>query len=66
MGEKIGSILNNFIGAILLIFLLYVIKRKTAGETGTKVYGLSIKTISIIIYAGILVDLYLIVQTLIK
>jgi hypothetical protein len=66
MGEKIGSILNNLIGVILLIFLLYVIKKKSAAQPDVKVYGLSIKTISIIIYVGIILDLVLIIETLIK
>jgi hypothetical protein len=66
MGAKTGSILNNVIGAVLLIFLLYIIKKKSAAEPDVKIYGMSIRTISIIIYIGIALDVFLVIETLVK
>jgi hypothetical protein len=66
MGAKTGLILNNLIGAVLLIFLLYIIKKKSTAQPDVKIYGMSIRTISIIIYIGIALNVFLAIETLVR
>ena len=64
MNDKLPGIINYLIGAGLLVVLLFVVKRKAAEQPHTKVYGLSLRTIVILIYVGIAADLLLIVTIL--
>ena len=65
MGDKLAGIINYLIGAVAMVYLLFMVKRKSVAQPQTKIGGLSIKTITNLIYAGIIIDLCLIFAILI-
>jgi hypothetical protein len=65
MADKLAGIINYLIGAVAMTYMLFVIKRKSVAQPQTKIAGLSAKTITNLIYAGIIIDLCLIIVILI-
>lgn len=60
MNHKTAAIINYAIGVFLMIIGLIIIKKKKTTEPGMKIYGLSLKTFTILMYVGIVCFLLLI------
>ena len=65
MADKIAGIIDYLIGAGLLTFLLFVIKKKNAEQPHLKVYGISLPIFMPLLYIGIGIFGILIIATLI-
>ena len=66
MTGKLAGIINYLIGAFLLLYILFILRQKNNENPQMKIYGQSIRTLFIIIFAGIIIDIILIVATLLK
>jgi len=64
MADKLPSIVNYLIGIALMVFVLYFLKKKSIEQPHMKFAGLSIKTISILVYVGIALYTILIIAIL--
>ena len=64
MTDKLGGIANYLIGVGFMTYILFIVKRKGAEQPQIKIGGLSVKTIINITYAGIIIDIFLIVAIL--
>ena len=64
MTGKLAEIIDYLIGAGVMTYMLFVVKRKSAEQPLMKISGLSIKTIITIIYVGLSLDILLIIAIL--
>jgi hypothetical protein len=65
MYEKLGGVINYIISIVLMGFAAVVIKRKGAEQPGVKFVGMPVKTILIIVYCAIVLDIFLMVRGLV-
>jgi hypothetical protein len=59
-----SAITNYLIGIIIMIFALLTLRNKYNENPGMKIFGLSMKTISVVIYVGIAITALLIIAVL--
>ena len=64
MYEKIGGISNFIISIVLLSFAALVIRRKGGEQPGVRFAGMSVKTILILVYIAIVINIAAMVRVL--
>lgn len=62
----LAEVINYLIGLIVLIYFLFVFKQKSAIDRDQKIAGISLKNLIILVYIGIIINMILIVQALLK
>ena len=65
MTHKLAGVINYSIGIVLLTCALVLLKKKLAEQPGRKIYGLSLKTVIKLIYAGLAAFVLLIIAVLV-
>lgn len=66
MSEKLAQIVNYLISIGLLTFILIVLQRKSNQQPDFKIFGQSFKTISMIIFVALGINLALVLLTLLN
>ena len=71
MAEKWNGIIRSGIVSyattiLLMMACLFMLRKRAVKNPGIKFFGMSVKTISIIIYVGIYIDAFVIVMELVK
>ena len=66
MYEKLGGVLNYIISIVIMTAAAFIIKRKGQEQPGVKFVGMSVKTILILVYIGILVNIIAMIMELEK
>ncbi len=66
MAPKLASILNYLISTGVFIYLLFFIKNKSAQNPSMKIGGLSLKTLSVLMYIGLTINIGLIIWKLLQ
>jgi len=64
MYEKIGGISNFIISIVLLTIAAFVIRRKGGEQPGVRFAGMSVKTILILVYVAIVINIVAMVRVL--
>lgn len=64
MEEKFSGILNYLISIAFLLYALFALKKKMAEEPQMKLFGMPVKTILNIVYAGLAINIIVIIITL--
>jgi hypothetical protein len=66
MLDKYPGVINYLIGVALMLYILFALRNKSIAQPDMKVIGLPIKTIFILLYIGIFIDVALVFVTLVK
>jgi bacteriorhodopsin len=66
MATKLASIINYLISTGVFIYMIFFLRNKSVENSSMKFGGLSIKTLSILMYIGLAINIGLIVWQLLK
>jgi len=64
MADKIAGSVNYLIGIVLMISILFLLRKKHKQDPNLKFLGLSFNVFAILIYIGILIDVILMIAVL--
>jgi hypothetical protein len=66
MAPKLASIINYLISIGVFIYIFFFLRNKSIENPSMKFGGLSIKTLSILIYIGLAINIGLIIWQIVK
>jgi hypothetical protein len=66
MASKLASIINYLISIGVFMYMIFFLRNKSVENPSMKLGGFSIKTLSILMYIGLTINIGFVIWTLIK